>query len=259
MCGIAGYIKTKNSNFKITGNNIINTLKMLEVRGKDATGVAWQDENKKKFWVIKTPSPASDFIELEAFKSSLPDIIKSKIVLLHTRQATQGDPVDNQNNHPIHNRGGLIIHNGMVHVSETLPGNGETDTEQIMLYIQKYGFADGLNKVSGSMSIAYIDFKDINLYLYSEIMPLSYHKEREILIFASTSLILSKGFNTNPVKDLPKMTLFKIDNLLNMQTICSIKREVKNYEYNQSFDDYNFEDLDQLWESYKDYYRSNER
>jgi len=211
MCGIAGILR-KDLEFEVTENDIINMLIMLESRGKDATGIAWEDN--KRYRVLKAAVRVNDFIDLEVFKKNLPEMVKSKTILFHTRAATNGSPKFNGNNHPIHNDKGMIIHNGVVYPSEVLPAKGVTDSEQLMLSVQKYGFKEGISKLCGSMAFSYIDFTDGAVYLYSEISPICYYIEKGTLIFASTNLILAKGLGL-PSKNIRRMEeniVYKIEN-----------------------------------------------
>ena len=231
MCGIAG-IARANQDLKITEKIITDMLLSLEIRGRDATGISWQDTSKK-FYILKTPARASDFVQLPEYKENIQKVIESPIILLHTRAATQGWPGNNQNNHPIFNKKGIIIHNGVVRVPAILKGDGETDSEQILLYIQKYGFREGLSMVNGWMSIAYVSLLGGELFLYAEKAPLTYFKtESGAIVFASTYTTLQAGFNVSPkkVKDVEPLTVFKVVDNKTLLPIASIKRSVPSYE-----------------------------
>lgn len=108
MCGIGA--------FHVVGGEVDPAkcarvlLRLLEVRGRDASGVAWHQEVAEK-------------IETMIFKgnikgSDLARQIKSEQIgstgIVHTRWATQGDPAVNLNNHPIDVAGIVGVHNGHV-------------------------------------------------------------------------------------------------------------------------------------------------
>jgi len=224
MCGIAGIIRA-NDKFQIKPKNITKTLLSLQSRGTDATGIAWLDEGKK-FLVLKAPCKAEDFVTLPEYIENLPRIVKSKQILMHARWATQGSPMNNVNNHPIWNSEGLIIHNGVISVSKNLPADGYTDTEQIMLYIQKFGWKAGLKEVRGSLSIAYASFSDGDIYFYSESNPFVYARNDNVFIFASTETIASDGFGIDRkcFKDLKKQTVFRLVKNRWLMPVTQIKR-----------------------------------
>ena len=227
MCGIAGYVKS--ADYEISATDINWTLRALEERGRDATGIAWL-RNNKEFYVLKAPSTASEFIELPEFKANMDEILKSCTVLFHTRLAVHGVPEDNTNNHPIFNTRGMIIHNGVVSLSEKFLSIGKTDTEQMMLCIQKYGLKKGLSKINGSASIAYFDFKSGGLYLFSRFTPLVYARKEGLTVFGSTANVLYQGFliPEEQVKSLRKDRIFKIEEDGRLFKYAKVKRE-NNY------------------------------
>ncbi len=103
MCGIVGYIGTKNS-IPI----LINGLKRLEYRGYDSAGIGII--NSTKSIVIKNKGKVS-LLEERVSKVNL----ESHLGIGHTRWATHGIP-NEQNAHPHANSDGtlFIIHNGII-------------------------------------------------------------------------------------------------------------------------------------------------
>ena len=210
MCGIGGFYRT--SEDKLSSDEIMLLLLNLQQRGIDATGVAWS--NGKKICALKSPVKAEEFIESKDFQKVVNEIVSSKWALFHTRQATNGSAESNLNNHPIYNKVGLIIHNGIVNpVEGELPSKGQTDTEQILLYLQKYGWK-GIEKLSGSLAIAYADFKLLDrFYLYSHLMPIVYSHRNGTFVFASTEFILRDSVDSiNKVTLLPRDKVFRMRN-----------------------------------------------
>jgi predicted glutamine amidotransferase len=225
MCGIAGIYRFDQKR-KISENNIVDTLTALQSRGRDATGVAWLTD--KTYSILKTSSDASTFVELKEFKESLPKILQSKVVLLHTRAATHGSPFNNLNNHPLWNNEGLIIHNGVVTPPLNLPSRGETDSEQIMLYIQKYGLKNGIEKLRGWLAIAYVDFRNGGLTLFRDGAPIEYFVDRTSLVFGSTKEI-TKKFGVTNTWSLPENFAYKFNGTRNPDVVGKI--ETKSYVY----------------------------
>lgn len=81
----------------------------IEHRGKDATGVAWTRAQSGVLNLNKAPVSATKF-----FTDFVSVGYSARNALIHTRNATQGDPKVNANNHPIQTYGITGIHNGIV-------------------------------------------------------------------------------------------------------------------------------------------------
>jgi glucosamine--fructose-6-phosphate aminotransferase (isomerizing) len=134
MCGIIGYIGTKNS-IPI----LINGLKRLEYRGYDSAGISFFQDGG-----IGVRRCAGKIKELES--SIKGEKLKSLIGVGHTRWATHGKPSE-ENAHP-HRAGGIVVvHNGIIEnyfeLRAELKKNGhkftsETDTEVICHLIHSY-------------------------------------------------------------------------------------------------------------------------
>lgn len=85
-------------------------------------------------------------------------------MLVHTRAATKGDPIDARNNHPLWNGHSAVVHNGMLNNDDQLFRRfqldrvGEVDSDILRGILDKFGMTpDGiknLKEVSGSCAIA---------------------------------------------------------------------------------------------------------
>ena len=136
MCGIVGYLGTKNAS-----EVIVDGLSKLEYRGYDSAGVAVCNDGE---------------LEIRKFKGRLAvlaeDIekneMKGNLGIGHTRWATHGEPSD-VNSHPHFNMDKTIavVHNGIIEnymeLKEELKEDGvefrsETDTEVIAHLVDKY-------------------------------------------------------------------------------------------------------------------------
>lgn len=187
MCGIAGIIGQADT------TEILDILQNLQTRGRDATGVAFNAPASK---IVKAGIDASSFVENKTFKHTIKQAVKqSTVCLLHTRQATHGSPSHNSNNHPLYSDKGIIIHNGIVNVTGHYESAiGETDSEQLLLAMDKHGVKGGLERASGSYAIAYQSFELPHLvYLYNHISPLVIGKCRDNIYFCSTRHILESA------------------------------------------------------------------
>ncbi len=137
MCGIIGYV----------GNNyapeiLTNSLKKLEYRGYDSTGVALLDTNAKL--TIQKSSGTVNNLKKNLEKYD----VDSKIGIGHTRWATHGEP-NNINAHPHTDctKKISIVHNGIIEnhqeIRNSLEKSGhkflsQTDSECISHLIENY-------------------------------------------------------------------------------------------------------------------------
>jgi glucosamine--fructose-6-phosphate aminotransferase (isomerizing) len=162
MCGIVGYIGTKNV-YPI----LINGLKRLEYRGYDSAGIALFNHGLK---VYKKKGKVS---ELDAH--CLDHDISGTLGIGHTRWATHGEPNDiNAHPHLSMNSAFTLVHNGIIEnyaelksdlVKQGFIFRSETDTEVLCNLIEYfYSKSDeitaemavrlALSKVVGAYGIA---------------------------------------------------------------------------------------------------------
>jgi len=200
MCALFG-IHDYNDCFNKRQKEIIISVLSQEcqVRGTDATGIAYIRDGKLQ--VYKRPMPAS------AMQYNLPPTVKT--VMGHTRMTTQGSEKNNFNNHPFFGRVKdntfTLAHNGIlrndkeIRESMKLPQtNIETDSYiavQIIEHANSVTF-DSLRKVAetvtGSFVFTVLDGKD-NLYFIRGDNPICiYHFDKGFYLYASTEEILSK-------------------------------------------------------------------
>ena len=130
MCGIVGYVGTKNA-----VPVLIDGLKKLEYRGYDSAGIAIN--GGEKIIVTKTKGRLAN-LENKIKEDKIPE---SNIGIGHTRWATHGAPSDvNSHPHMSTNKEIAVVHNGIIEnyleLKEMLISKGykflsETDTEVI--------------------------------------------------------------------------------------------------------------------------------
>ena len=187
MCGIAGIVGNVNPQKAST------ILYLLQTYGEDATGVAFKHKDNEKFYVYKGPLPAEEVLRDPVYEKFVQKHAEeSNLTLLHCRLATHGSPLNNDNNHPIFSNNSMIIHNGIVHLPEMFKNaRGKTDTEQLLLYIDKYGLEKALEKAIGSVSIAYTELESNTLWLYTNTGALNMGQTKGALYFCTSKAILS--------------------------------------------------------------------
>ena len=137
MCGIIGYVGNK-----YAAEILTNSLKKLEYRGYDSTGVALLDTNAKL--TIQKSSGTVNNLKKNLEKYD----VDSKIGIGHTRWATHGEP-NNINAHPHTDctKKISIVHNGIIEnhqeIRNSLEKSGhkflsQTDSECISHLIENY-------------------------------------------------------------------------------------------------------------------------
>ena len=200
MCGLFGFYSYGNS--KCNLSKLTNVLASeASVRGTDATGIAYNHEDK--LIIHKEALPASKII----FK-----VPEDTICMMgHTRHSTQGDKRKNYNNHPFagkcKNKQFALAHNGILinelelktqfHLPDT---KIETDSYIAVQLLQK---KDKLNienikhmaeNVDCSLAFSILDDKNI-LWLVRGDNPLSviHFTKKNIYVYASTDAILYRA------------------------------------------------------------------
>lgn len=128
MCGIMGSIG-KNSI-----NNVINGLKVLEYRGYDSAGIAFEHNNSIE--IIKEVG------KVKNLENKLPSL-DSNLAIGHTRWATHGEPTQ-LNAHPHYADKVTLVHNGIIEnylelknilIENNYSFYSDTDTEVACKYI----------------------------------------------------------------------------------------------------------------------------
>lgn len=158
MCGIVGYTGNKQAQ-----GIVLESLKKLEYRGYDSSGIATREE---KLVICKKEGPIVN-MEAELPKSD------STLAIAHTRWATHGVPSD-ANAHPHSDSENTIavVHNGTIdnylNIKESLEKEGykfksSSDSEVLPVLIAKYYKGDlvqalhkSLEEIEGIFTIAAI-------------------------------------------------------------------------------------------------------
>lgn len=212
-------------------------LRLLEVRGRDASGVAWHDNGET---YIQKAAIAGSVLARQLDESV------GTTGIVHTRWATQGDPKREVNNHPIDASGVVGVHNGhcsnddeLIRMCDGYKRKGEVDSEAIFALIahgpKELKLRERLAKVRGGAALFWLRTGDTKQRLHvarlqSSPLVLGMTKGGSI-IGASTESILREtakrcSLTLDVVHTLPEGTYMRCENgnIAETQTI-RIERE----------------------------------
>lgn len=105
MCGVFGFVAKQGR--CIEWKRVERIAAVTETRGRHAFGFAWID-GEGRLRCYKQQGRITDHLGLLAMAKG------ARMLIGHTRFATEGDPSNNLNNHPHPCDGGWLIHNGMI-------------------------------------------------------------------------------------------------------------------------------------------------
>ena len=244
MCGIVGYIGSKNS-----VPILIQGLKRLEYRGYDSAGIGIINQDEPI--IIKNKGKVSI---LEERVNEL--VLHSEIGIGHTRWATHGIP-NEQNAHPHTNKDNtlFIIHNGIIENFHTLKTSlitlgykfeSDTDSEVFAHLIDNFlskGYDLGksvqmaLNEVDGTYGLAVIYSKEPDKIIAARkgsplVIGLG---EGENFIASDVSAILAHTKNVIYLDDGEFAEIYKDSYVV--KTIADKQIEKEIHEINMSIDE----------------------
>lgn len=174
-------------------------LRLLEVRGKDASGVAWHDNNGETF--VRKGAVAGKEL------ARVLDKTIGNTGIVHTRWATQGSPSNNNNNHPIDVGGIVGVHNGHISNDNALLAKcvdykrqAQVDSEAVFAYMahgkKETALVDRLAEVRGNAALLWLRSYDKQQRLYAVRLtssPLWFGQTAKgSIVFASTEAILKE-------------------------------------------------------------------
>ena len=233
MCGIVGYIGTKN-----ISEILVDGLRELEYRGYDSAGIAvLQDEIFLDFKAVGKIQNLADKIDDTKFKVKENTL---SIGIGHTRWATHGKPTE-LNAHPHLGEYSYLVHNGIIEnykvLKKELENAGhkfisQTDTEVIVHLFEFYfnqnndaqlSFDKTILRLKGAYSILLITKSEPNKIFFMKHgspMAVAYGKEKNEILFASSDA---------PLIGLAKKVVYLEDGVSGVATNESLKfsQEVK--------------------------------
>lgn len=208
ICGIGG-VRRYDRNSPINREELFSLLCSLERRGNHATGIALlnvTEAGDASIEVHKAPQPAWAFTKDKATEGFIEEHLSAdtSIALLHTRFATVGNPLQNENNHPIADNKVAIVHNGGIsnHTylfnKEKMDRVCETDSDAIRMLLSKYNFTEkgllSLSELTGSAAIAAVSVEQPDMLILGRSgSPLSFGFCEDKLWWASEMGAIQKA------------------------------------------------------------------
>jgi len=229
MCGIVGYIGTKN-----TSEILIDGLKELEYRGYDSAGIAILDNDK-----IEVYKALGKIVNLEEKVSHNECVLTQdnlSIGIGHTRWATHGKPTE-LNAHPHLGEYSYVVHNGIIENYKELKDElleaghkfvSQTDTEVIVHLFEYYfnvsnnaeeSFDKTIQRLEGAYSILLITKSEPNkIFFMKHGSPMAIAKntteDGDEIFFASSDA---------PLIGHAKDVVYLEDGVSGVATNCSLK------------------------------------
>lgn len=203
MCGIAGIVRWGKQPIK---EDVIGMLLVgNEHRGNDASGLVIQ-QSDGALAVLKKDVPGWKLIASNEYENFLKEHLRedSRSVLVHARGASQGNPRDNNNNHPMFAGCSALVHNGVIRnddrlfTSLKLERKAETDSDILRAIVDKYGLTEeamrqiGQATGSGAIAAVHPEFPNKLLLLRSG-NPLVLASNEDFFYFSSEKTTLHKA------------------------------------------------------------------
>lgn len=209
MCCLFGLVDPNHSLSIKQKNRLLSALaKAAEIRGTDATGIAYEAEGS--LHIYKRPLPA------HRMTFRLPNSV-GPVVMGHTRMTTQGKASKNYNNHPFYGSTTghpfALAHNGVIcndlelrHRWNIPLSKIETDSYIAVQLLEQAGDVSfetlrfAAEQLDGSFTISVMT-EDDDLYLIKGNNPLCIYQfvQSGLFLYASTEDILKKAIRKFPV------------------------------------------------------------
>lgn len=239
MCALFGLVDYGNKFSARQRAKIISALsKECEVRGTDATGIAYN--SGEKLHIFKRALPA------HKMRFRLPE--NANIIMGHTRMTTQGSETFNYNNHPFFGTANgvkfALAHNGvlsndkLLRRTENLPETYiKTDSYVAVQLIEKekaLDFASLKNmaeKVEGSFYFTVLNERN-ELYFVKGDNPLALYKFDGFYLYASTEAILQNALEKLNLSKFGKVKI-NCGDILKLDSNGAV--EIGHFDFHEAF------------------------
>src|ERR1700676_633106 len=194
MCGIGGIVRW--GKIPIQEDQVGMLLVDNEKRGNDSSGLVIQQADGS-LNVIKKDVPGWRLVTSDEYTKFIAEHLRpdSRSVLVHARGASQGNPRNNDNNHPMFAGVSAIIHNGVIRNDDALftphklGRKPRTAHDIIQAMVDKWGITQNtirnLGRATGSGAIAAVhpDYPD-KLMLIRSGNPLTLASNENFFFFS---------------------------------------------------------------------------
>lgn len=239
MCALFGLIDYGNKFSARQRAKIISVLsKECEVRGTDATGIAYNSNGK--LHIFKRAVPA------HKMWYRLPE--NANIIMGHTRMTTQGSEAFNYNNHPffgsVRGTNFALAHNGvlsndkLLRKTESLPKTHiQTDSYVAVQLIEKANILSSeslknmAEKTEGSFCYTVLSDKN-ELYIVKGNNPITLYKFDGFYLYASTDKILQKALKKLNLSKYSKVNV-NCGDILKLDSNGAV--EIGHFEFRDDF------------------------
>jgi glucosamine 6-phosphate synthetase-like amidotransferase/phosphosugar isomerase protein len=249
MCGIGAFQIVNN---EVSPAKVAKVLaRLLQSRGRDASGVAWHSDGST--WVNKSN------VAGEVLARTLGNDVGTTGIV-HTRWATQGNPLNNDNNHPIDVGGIIGVHNGHISNDNALISRcvdykrcAQVDSEAAFAFIahapEKMSLVERLAEIRGGAALLWLDSYDATETLHAARVTSSPlvlgQTAMGSIVFASTEAILQElgkrcEMHFDYVHHMEEATYMKIQHgrIADMLDIPVPKKPINEWSYRSTlFDD----------------------
>ena len=204
MCAIGGLYNK--DGLEIPWFQIWNMFDQMEERGDHAYGACIVDEDEQIHIHKSVGGSTEARTKWQWFETAYP---RARLIMLHTRYATQGDVAIMGNNHPVVHRDIILTHNGCIRndaqVWKKIPEatrKHEVDTESVAAALQYRDINWVGNRLKGTMSLAWINENDpttLNLWTNGgNPLAIGFQKETGFLVYATWERYMEEiaGMNT---------------------------------------------------------------
>lgn len=259
MCALFGWLDYKGIvPYKILKKLTQALANAAEERGTDASGISYVRDGK--ITIYKRPKPA------HRLRFNVPD--GTKVVMGHTRLATQGNQKFNFNNHPFPGHADVnfaFAHNGVLYNDDDLRKDKklpktkiETDSYIAVQLIEQQGKLDFdslksmAEDVKGSFAFTVLDEKN-SLYIVkgSSPMYLVHFEALGLYVFASTDSIMKKALTRIGMQNIPHTKIETVDgDIIKIDSKGFLSRYKFETFHNPAFAN---------WYDYGDYYNLHEQ
>lgn len=237
MCAVFGLIDYAKRFTVKQRSKIISVLsKECEIRGTDATGIAYNSNGKLHIY--------KRAISAHKMRYRLPK--DANIIMGHTRMTTQGSEAFNYNNHPffgsVSNTNFALAHNGVLYndrllrQAENLPDTSiQTDSYVAVQLIEKentLGFESLKNmaeKTEGSYCYTILSDKN-ELYIVKGDNPIALYKFDGFYIYASTEEIMREVLQNLNLSECSRVNV-ECGNILKINSDGKI--EVRKFDFHE--------------------------